>query len=190
MRHFADSSCLQLTILIDNIRASVIDGDAIRLVVKMLEARNDGVRSTAAGLLKYFSQQGRLHFSSVFLLMLIIITEDVRAPLFTSDVIFSLAKVLEANDHNARNEAVDLFKAVAQHRMPFLSFVPLQLTVRIDDVRASIVGGDAIRSVVKMLEAPDDGVRSAAAGLLQEFALQGGSLFGSLFLSNADVCNR
>lgn len=48
--------------------------------------------------------------------MLTIVIDGVRASFFTSDVIFSLAKVLEANDDDARSTAVELIKALAQHR--------------------------------------------------------------------------
>jgi hypothetical protein len=48
------------------------------------------------------------------------------------------------------------------------------LTVVIDDIRATIRDCNVIRSVVKMIEANDDGVRNAATGFLTDFAKYGG----------------
>lgn len=107
----------RLTFLIDNFRDVIVGGDAITAIVEMLQAPNTNVRTTATELLERFSQQGLLLISSIVSLMLTTISDDVRALFFTPKVFSSLVKILEVDDDDARKRAVDLFRAVARHRM-------------------------------------------------------------------------
>lgn len=79
----------------------------------MLEASDEGVRSTASGLLKAFALHGGLFFISV-LLLLIVVIDDI-APVIGSNVIPPVVKMLEARDDGVRSTASGFLKAFALH---------------------------------------------------------------------------
>lgn len=49
-----------LTVVIDNIRATILDCNVVGPIIKLIEAKDDDVRSQAAGLLKAFVTNGGL----------------------------------------------------------------------------------------------------------------------------------
>lgn len=74
-----------LTTILDDVRTSILESGVIRPVVKMLGAHDDGVRNTAAGLLREFA----LHSGSLFCSVLLLISTAVQMmfePHFSSPV--------------------------------------------------------------------------------------------------------
>lgn len=180
-----------LTTTAGNVRSEVLESDVIPPLVQMLEHGDECLWEIAASLLQEFALHGGSPFSSI-LLLLTIILENVAPAFLESNVIPPIVKMLWGSDKHGsslkRTVAADLLQKFAQHSGSLLSSVLLLLTVILGSGRISILETDAIPQIVQMLENNDiGGVSSIAVNLLQTFALTHG---GSLLKSHPAVVDR
>lgn len=103
-------------------------------------------------------------FSVLFLLLLSIAIDDVRASIFTPSVVHLLAKMLTDDVDGIRSAAVELLEALALRR---------------DVFPVSILESNVNPALVKMLQG-GDGLKRAVAKLIQAFAMRGGLLCSSI----------
>lgn len=88
-------------------------------------------------------------------------------------MIRSLVKKLESDDNDMKRITVELFETLAQYGASVFMSLLLLLTILLDKLRALIVKRDVAVSVVEMIGANDNDVRSTAVRLLKQFAGRG-----------------
>lgn len=90
---------LPLIIITDDVRISIFKSSVIPKVAKiMVEDHNDNVRRTAAELLHEFALHGGLFFVAIWLLLLIVVLDDVRASIWESNQLHQFANRNENDD--------------------------------------------------------------------------------------------
>jgi len=114
VRSAIPDTIVELTDSTENFRNAMVEGGALKLILKMLESRKDYVRETAAGALGGMAGH-RAIIHPCTIVELTDSTENFQSTMIQADTIELMVKMLQSQDDNVQWSAVDALGRMAEH---------------------------------------------------------------------------